>query len=68
MPMFGFSCENCGSHFEEWVRSQDGVDQVSCPRCHSRNVQKLLSRVAKIRVGSGAGTASTSANCSPGGL
>ena len=42
MPIFEFSCENCGWEFEELLRSID-TSEVSCPACDSRQVYKKLS-------------------------
>ena len=71
MPMFSFACEDCGELFETWVRSSSAIDEVECPTCESDKVQKQLSRVARMKVGSSvgssAGSSASAASCSPGG-
>jgi len=40
MPIFEYSCQDCGSGFELLVRS-DTV--LQCPQCHSSKLDKQLS-------------------------
>ncbi len=63
MPMFGFSCTECGASFEEWVRSASAIDEVRCPQCGGKRVHKQLSRVARMKTG---GSTVSSAACSTG--
>lgn len=45
MPIFEFQCEECGEIFEELILgSQSG--KVSCKKCKSTKVKKLISQVA----------------------
>lgn len=41
MPIFEYSCRHCEHHFETIVLSTREI--VSCPECHSKSVEKLLS-------------------------
>jgi len=41
MPIYEYTCKECGREFEELVFSQK--DAVACPRCGSRNTGKLMS-------------------------
>ena len=41
MPLFEFKCRDCGTTFEKIVPSS--TTQVSCKKCESREVEKLLS-------------------------
>jgi putative FmdB family regulatory protein len=40
MPLYEYTCRECQHTFEELVF---GAEQVACPECHSRRLQKLLS-------------------------
>jgi putative FmdB family regulatory protein len=40
MPIYEYKCKQCSGEFEALVRS-DTVAQ--CPKCHSRDLEKLLS-------------------------
>lgn len=44
MPIYEFECEECGSHFEELVRS--GRGSPACPTCGSGKTRRLLSPVS----------------------
>jgi putative FmdB family regulatory protein len=46
MPIYEFTCENCGEGFEELVRSSESVSEVACPACRSRRVRKQISLIA----------------------
>jgi putative FmdB family regulatory protein len=41
MPMFEYRCTECGSKFEELVAEPNDV--VTCPKCQSQKVERLLS-------------------------
>jgi putative FmdB family regulatory protein len=64
MPLYGFICDDCKDDFEELVMSSSKIDDVICPSCGSRKVQRQLSLVAGLNSGSGA---SSSTACSTGG-
>jgi len=49
MPVYEYRCWQCGAQFDKLSRTFE-VDEVSCPSCHSSNVQRLLSSPL-IRVG-----------------
>jgi putative FmdB family regulatory protein len=40
MPIFEFRCQACGHEFEKLVF---GSDEVECPSCHQKQVEKLMS-------------------------
>ncbi len=44
MPMYEFTCLDCGEEFEELLRSQD--EQVECEACDSENVKRKMSTFA----------------------
>ncbi len=64
MPLYGFICDECDDDFEELVMSSTKIDDVICPNCGSRKVQRQLSLVAGLN---SSGGTSTSASCSTGG-
>ena len=45
MPMYEYVCMKCEEHFEELVRSDEGV---SCPTCGATKVAKQLSTFSFI--------------------
>ena len=51
MPLFDFSCENCGV-FELILDSQNAKESILCPTCQSR-AQRLFSTPAFCRPFSG---------------
>jgi putative FmdB family regulatory protein len=69
MPIFEFVCQDCGTPFEELVRSANAVGEVSCPYCASDRVIKQISTFASQVAGSaGSITAAPAASCSSGSL
>ena len=51
MPRFDFLCRDCQSTFEHLL--PPGGEHPLCPRCRSKNVQKLLTPPLAIFKGSG---------------
>lgn len=41
MPIYEYSCTDCGAQFEELIFSDD--DGVNCEKCGSANTEKLMS-------------------------
>jgi putative FmdB family regulatory protein len=69
MPIFEFVCQDCGTPFEELVRSSDAVGEISCPYCESSQVAKQISTFASQVAGSAGSFSSTpAASCSSGSL
>ena len=46
MPIYEYSCPQCGEDFEKLIRSMSTADQVSCPSCSSNNVKRRMSLIA----------------------
>jgi putative FmdB family regulatory protein len=40
MPIYEYKCKQCSGEFEALVRSDTVAE---CPKCHSRDLEKLLS-------------------------
>jgi len=51
MPIFEYTCESCGHHFEHLTRADR---QAVCPACDGRQLSKQLSTFAVGANGSGA--------------
>ncbi len=47
MPIYEYDCQACGERFEKLIRSlNQPLPEIECPACHSRDVQRRVSRVA----------------------
>ena len=70
MPLYEFTCTNCGKTFEELVLS--GLDGfgVTCPACGSGEIEKLVSRFASAGASSstpgGGSGGNGGGSCGPG--
>lgn len=64
MPIFEYSCEDCGSHFEKLVRRTS--DEITCPSCTSVHLKQELSTFA-AHANSGSAKAASMPSC-PGGM
>jgi putative FmdB family regulatory protein len=43
MPIYEYHCLECGEKFERLVRSMNSPQEIECPKCGGRKVEKLLS-------------------------
>jgi putative FmdB family regulatory protein len=69
MPIFEFVCQECGTPFEELVRSATAVDEVACPFCESDQVAKQISTFAsKVNGTSSSYPGAAASSCSSGSL
>nr|BCX00150.1 MAG: FmdB family transcriptional regulator [Bacteroidota bacterium] len=48
MPIYEYRCRRCGRRFSIFVRRMLEEVHPSCPQCHGREVQRLISRVAIV--------------------
>ncbi len=48
MPIYEFVCEDCGHEFETLVRNRDEVSNVTCPKCKSSRLKRLMSVATAI--------------------
>jgi putative FmdB family regulatory protein len=46
MPMYEYRCEECGNRYEELRRMSEADQDLSCPKCGSSGVERLLSAFA----------------------
>jgi putative FmdB family regulatory protein len=45
MPIFEFKCSKCEEFFEVIVMGADDDDTVSCPKCKSKEFQRVVSTI-----------------------
>ena len=64
MPIFEYTCPNCGHSFEKLVLSSKRQSELSCPKCGSKEVQKVVSLFGSVGQGKSGGA---TANCAPSG-
>lgn len=63
MPLYEYTCQNCGARFEKLVRISATPTAVVCPSCASAAVQRAFSTFA---TSASASVAETSApGCGP---
>jgi putative FmdB family regulatory protein len=71
MPIYEYVCEACEQSFEKLVRSSTKQSDITCPSCESQDVRKKMSSFASKVAGgasiSSSSSASSGANCAPGG-
>jgi len=63
MPLYEFSCLDCGVEFESLVRKASEVTEVKCPACNSKKLEDKVSSFASVSKAGSSG----SANCAPSG-
>ncbi len=66
MPIFNYKCMKCGELFEKFTGVIAEEDELKCPECSNKNVEKVLSTFS---VGGGrksSASASSTGNCSTG--
>lgn len=67
MPIYEFTCADCGADFEELVFGSS--TEVSCPKCKGARTNRRMSTFAFRSSGrfvSGAGAGCGGCSCSPG--
>lgn len=68
MPIYEFTCQDCGKEFEELLRSASAFDEVECPSCSSPEVSRKISLFAAKATSSKAWGGAPAASCSTGSL
>jgi len=64
MPIFEYTCPNCGHRFEKLILSSRRQRELRCPECGSPDVEKAISLFGTSGSGSSGGA---TANCAPSG-
>ena len=66
MPIYEFKCRKCHHTFEYLCFSQRDTDELTCPKCKSKKIEKLMSVFGgKIGSTSGSSCGSCSASSCP---
>lgn len=65
MPIYEFNCRTCDRSFEELVRSTEAINEVVCPQCGSKHIQRKISLFAS-KAGGGGFASAPAASCSTG--
>jgi len=63
MPIYEYSCDDCGTRFEKLVRASD--PKLLCPSCGQDHLSQELSTFA-ARAGGGSKAAPTAGGCPSG--
>lgn len=58
MPIFEFKCKECENRFEKIVFKPLDQVEIKCPKCGSKEVEKLISALGSIGAGNGSGCSS----------
>jgi putative FmdB family regulatory protein len=69
MPIYEYTCQDCGHGFEKFVRSVTSVEAPLCPQCGGTHVKKGWSvfGMGKTNAGSGGFSSTADSSCSPAG-
>jgi putative FmdB family regulatory protein len=69
MPIYEYTCQDCDTQFEKFVRSMTSKVEVKCPHCGGTHVKKGWSvfGTGASEGGLGSLAASAASSCSPGG-
>jgi putative FmdB family regulatory protein len=54
MPIFEYSCVDCGTRFEKLMRRAGDTDGLTCPSCGEKHLKQELSTFAAHAGSSGA--------------
>ena len=51
MPIYEYRCGECGQRSSHYYQTFSAAENASptCPRCHSANLRRLVSRVSQLR-------------------
>lgn len=52
MPIYEYSCNDCGNRFEKLVRTSTVVAEIECPSCGEKHLKQELSTFAAHANGS----------------
>jgi putative FmdB family regulatory protein len=64
MPIYEYHCSDCGENFSALVFSQKDRDELACPKCQSRALDKLMS-AASVAMAPSAAPASCPSGADP---
>ena len=66
MPIYEYTCDDCGAEFEELVRSYE--DTPNCPVCGSESISKKVSAFASSGSNSALNYSAPAPSCGVGGF
>ncbi|HPA15970.1 MAG TPA: zinc ribbon domain-containing protein [Desulfobacterales bacterium] len=46
MPIYEYQCESCQHRFEKLVFSEKDEKEISCPKCNSKQIKRIMSASA----------------------
>lgn len=61
MPLYEYSCRDCGHRFEMLQRMGEGAEGLACPRCGAAALAKQFSSFAGVVAGGGTASAAGAA-------
>jgi putative FmdB family regulatory protein len=61
MPIYDFRCVQCGTTFEELVRSTTRDDEVTCPECGGKQAERQIGAPSVLGASSSRGGGGCSA-------
>ena len=62
MPIYDFKCKSCKHKFEKLIFKEEEIKEIKCPKCESKDIEKLLTT---FRIG-GSESSSSCSTCSSG--
>jgi putative FmdB family regulatory protein len=65
MPIYEYRCRECGHRFEILQRLGQGAEDLECPRCAARQLEKQYSTFASA-AGEASQRSTSPAGCGPG--
>ncbi len=63
MPVFEFCCKECGHKFEDLILKKGELENVHCPKCGSKEVEKLFSVFGFFSTGNNGEKSSAGSSC-----
>jgi putative FmdB family regulatory protein len=65
MPIYEYTCKDCGYHFDAIRSIKDADSQISCKKCQSQDTRRMISLFFSQSGGSvqSSGHSSTSCGC-----
>jgi len=65
MPVYDYKCQKCGKVFEKFLRTLSAADSVTCEKCGSARVKKLVSccAISSGAKGESSGSSKSSHSC-----
>ncbi len=65
MPLYEYTCSNCGESFDKIVRFSEADQMPACPACGEKETRKKISAGAVIGASSGSSSTASRPSSSP---